>query len=90
MKRRNVVTVIIVIVILVVLITLAINRIHNYTCIDDVEWVEYVVQPGDTLWGIARHNNNYDTRVLVDAIKTHNNINEYIIPYTVIEIPVED
>lgn len=87
MKRKNVIAVVIIILIFAVFITLVVIRLHNYTHIKNVEWVEYVIQPGDTLWTIVERNDNYDIRVIIDEVKAHNNIDENLIPYTVIELP---
>lgn len=91
MKRNNIIAVVVIIVILVVILTAAVIKIHNMTTLNGATWVEYTIMPGDTMWSIVEHNveyNNYDIRVIIDAIKTHNNIDENLIPYTVIEIPV--
>lgn len=90
MKRNNVIAVVIIILIFAVLIISVGIRFHKYTHVKSVEWVEYVIQPGDTLWAIVERNDNYDIRVIIDEVKARNNIDENLIPYTVIEIPVWD
>lgn len=55
----------------------------------ELEWVEYTVQPGDTLWGIAAtnvHSQAIDKTVW--QIRERNGIDPVIWPGQVLEIPV--
>lgn len=55
----------------------------------ELEWIEYTVQPGDTLWGIAAtnvHSQAIDKTVW--QIRERNGIDPVIRPGQVLEIPV--
>lgn len=57
----------------------------------DIVWQEYVVMPGDSLWNVVPHDNDYDIRDIVEMTAKYNDIENYVlIPYTVIYVPTWD
>lgn len=75
----------------VVLLTLGIRNAISPRTPDNVIWTEYAVMPGDSIWSVVPHDNNYDIRDIVKMTADYNNIEDYnLIPYTVIYVPTWD
>jgi len=57
----------------------------------NVDWKEHFVEPGDSVWTIAKESNVHhsDLRDVVDMIQSHNKINTDLKPGMIIEYPVE-
>ena len=59
--------------------------------ISELEWTDTVtVRGGDSLWSIVNkvNNGNYDSRVLIDAVKEVNDIGSIIRPGQTLIVPV--
>lgn len=55
----------------------------------ELEWVDYVVQPGDTLWGIAKNVQSQPVDKTIWMIRQRNGIDALIKPGQVILVPQE-
>lgn len=58
---------------------------------DPIDYVEYVVQEGDTLWDIAHQSNGFnkvDIREIIDDIEDKSNCSGSIVPGDIVYIPV--
>lgn len=73
-------------IILLILIICAYNQ--KYTRGQTNITKTYIVQPGDTLWSIAKKYTQDDPRELIFEIRRYNNITPIIRPGQIIEIPV--
>lgn len=90
--RRNVGIVAIVavlIALLAVCITIATSKL--FTESEPIEYVQYTVQQGDTLWGIASKSdmwNKIDASVIIDDMKDQSECTSTIYPGQIVYIPI--
>lgn len=81
------------IVITIALLTTIMVGCSHLKTPDIIGYEDYVVQPGDTLWNIAKESNGWnavDTREIIHDIKSESNCTADIYPGDVIYIPVYD
>lgn len=55
--------------------------------VKEQKWVEYTVQPGDTLWGIAKEITHQPIDKTIHEIRKRNNIDPVIQPGQVLYVP---
>ena len=66
---------------------------NAYSQPEIIDYEEYVVERGDTLWVIAAQSNGYDfmdTRKIIDDIEKESGCTAYIYPGQVVYIPIYD
>lgn len=70
---------------------LAVARVTESKSTTDIQYVTYIVQPGQTLWDIAKElHPGEDPRRLIFQIREVNDITPIIQPGQAIKVPISD